>query len=255
MNIRNNQDHPTLKVFDGVNRVLCVQPHGYINDLAAGGTLAALHDRGIEIHYLTLTDDLIRVLDPLLSADAAAALLKRQQIAAGETIGVTSHTWLELPVTGDPPFAQLCRQVVRAIRCLRPEMIFTCDPWLPYEADRDHRQTGLAVAEACLLHALPRFKTDPAIDSQYQPYVLRGVAFYLTQAPNTTISISTHRGRKVRALRCYQAQFTPQTMQSLLQRLESEERRAAQGQPFEFGETFKILRPEQLHLGTLAWKV
>lgn len=81
-------------------RVLAVQPHYDDNDIAAGGTLAALHAAGAEIVYLTVTDDLMGVIDASLSPGAAAAQLKREQEAAGKIIGVSQHYWLGYPDAG-----------------------------------------------------------------------------------------------------------------------------------------------------------
>ena len=47
-------------------KVLAIQPHYDDNDIGAGGTLALLHEQGAEIHYLTVTDDLVGVLDTSL---------------------------------------------------------------------------------------------------------------------------------------------------------------------------------------------
>ncbi len=254
MNSKTSHESDALNIFDGVKRVLCVQPHYDDNDIAVGGTLAALHDRGIEIHYLTVTDDLIGVNDPSLTDEAAVAQLRGEQLAAGNIIGVDRHEWLGLPDAGEYNYYNLRRKIIRAIRMLRPEFIFTCDPWLLYESHRDHVQTGLAVAEAAYLQGMTRLKTDPEVDQQYQPYTIRGVVFYFSHAPNTVVSISTYRGRKKRALRCYQAQFSSTEMDILLWRLEIEERRVAHGLSFEFGEAFKILRPDQLHIDAQAWK-
>ena len=60
-------------------RILAIQPHYDDNDIAAGGTLAALAQCGAEIHYLTVTDDLIGVIDAALSPEDAAAQLKAEQ--------------------------------------------------------------------------------------------------------------------------------------------------------------------------------
>jgi LmbE family N-acetylglucosaminyl deacetylase len=57
--------------------VLFVQPHYDDNDIAAGGTLAAFHAAGARLVYLTVTDDLVGVIDPTLSDEEAAAQLKR----------------------------------------------------------------------------------------------------------------------------------------------------------------------------------
>ncbi len=78
-------------------RILAIQPHYDDNDIAAGGTLA---QRGAEIYYLTVTDDLIGVIDDALSPEAAAAQLKAEQHQAGEIIGVTDQYWLGYPDAG-----------------------------------------------------------------------------------------------------------------------------------------------------------
>ena len=72
-------------------RILAIQPHYDDNDIAAGGALAALAKGGAEIYYLTVTDDLIGVIDEKLSPEEAAAQLKAEQIQAGEIIGVKGH--------------------------------------------------------------------------------------------------------------------------------------------------------------------
>jgi N-acetyl-1-D-myo-inositol-2-amino-2-deoxy-alpha-D-glucopyranoside deacetylase len=82
-------------------RVLAVQPHYDDNDIAAGGTLAALQESGAELVYLTVTDDLMGVVDTSLSQKAAAARLKSEQESAGKIIGVRKHYWLGYPDAGN----------------------------------------------------------------------------------------------------------------------------------------------------------
>lgn len=244
-------DAPDLRQ---ARRVLSVQPHYDDNDIAAGGTLAALADAGADLIYLTVTDDLVGVVDPHLPDDQAAAQLKHEQMAAARIIGIRQQEWLGFPDAGDYNYFELRRQVIRAIRLYRPDFLFTCDPWLPYEAHRDHIQTGLAVAEASYLHAMPRLKSDPLVDAAYQPYELAGVAFYFSQAANTSVDIGSTFERKHQAVACYQAQFTTAEMARLLERLEAAEKKAGAEAGFVVGERFKVLRPAQLHLDTNAWK-
>ena len=236
-------------------RLLCVQPHYDDNDIVAGGTLALLHDRGAEVTYLTVTDDLVGIVDPHLPDEQALAQLKREQAAAGELIGVDRHIWLGFPDAGPLDYYNIRWQIIRQIRLLHPDFLVTCDPWLPYEAHRDHIMTGMAVAEASFLQSMPRFKTEAEVDRDYQPYALSGVAFYASQRPNTTIDISTTWERKRRAVACYQAQFTEEDMRRLLDQVEAEERVCAKGKTFSHAETFKLLRPDQLHLDTHTWQL
>jgi LmbE family N-acetylglucosaminyl deacetylase len=240
-------------------RILCIQPHYDDNDIGAGGILAALHDQGAEIIYLTVTNDLVGVLEPSLSDEQATAQLQEEQRQSGSLIGVARHFWLGCPDAGDYDYFEVRRLVIAHIRMLKPDFLFTCDPWLLYEAHRDHVMTGLAVAEASYLHTMPRLASTPQADRDYLPYDISGVAFYYTSAPNAVVDIGATRSRKHHALDCYQAQFTPEDLEILHARLEQAERAYAEvwrtsSTSIEYGEALKVLHPYQLHVGITTWK-
>ena len=75
----------------GARRLLCIQPHYDDNDLGAGGTIAALAEAGAHVCYLTVTDDLVGVLDTTLSDAEATRQLRAEQQQAGEAVGVAEH--------------------------------------------------------------------------------------------------------------------------------------------------------------------
>src|SRR5262245_7935274 len=91
---------PTPDIFSA-KRILCIQPHYDDNDMAAAGTLFQLAKRGAEVIYLTVTDDLMGVNDVSLSDEEAAQVLKRDQAAAAEIVGVKENYWLGYPDAGD----------------------------------------------------------------------------------------------------------------------------------------------------------
>ena len=235
-------------------RILCIQPHYDDNDIAAGGTLAALAHGGVELYYLTVTNDLVGVIDPDLSNEQATAKLKQEQLAAASLIGVKDQIWLDYPDSGPYDYYDLRREIIKNIRQYRPDFVFTCDPWLPYEAHQDHNLTGRAVAEASFLFSMLRLKTDPGVDKNYVPFVLQAVVFYFTSAPNFIFDITDYRADKHQALDCYQIQFTKQDLKYLYEMLEQSEKASAEGSPFQFAESFKILRPDQLHINTESWR-
>jgi len=230
-------------------RLLCVQPHYDDNDIGAGGTIARLASAGAEVHYLTVTDDIVGVLDRELSDAAARSRLSAEQLRAGMELGVRTQHRLDFPDAGEWSAFALRREVVRQLRLLRPDFVLTVDPWLPYEAHQDHVRTGLAVAEACLLFGLPRFSSgDAALDADFESFRLRGVGFYFSAGANSVIDIGATRARKHRALDAYTAQFTPEGLGALHAALEHKEREWASGRGFEYGEAFKLLAPGHLHV-------
>ncbi len=231
-------------------RVLCVQPHYDDNDIGAGGTLALLAEAGAELIYLTATDDLMGVVDASMPNEVAAEMLKRDQFAAGKIIGVKEFDWLGFPDAGKYDYFDLRAGILTAIRRYRPDFIFTADPWLAYEAHRDHIQTGLAAAEAAILYGLTKIPgRDPEIDRAYQPHHIQGVAFYFTREPNTVIDVASVKAKKEAALRCYQAQFDPDGLDELVSGLTLKEQQFAFGHGFTYGEGLKVLNTASLHCG------
>ncbi len=228
--------------------VLCVQPHYDDNDIGAGGTIAALRARGARITYVTVTDDLVGVVDPTWSDDEATSRLRDDQRRAAEILGVDDLRWLGFPDAGPYDAFDLRTKLIEQIRRVRPDFVLTCDPWLPYEYHRDHVACGLAVAEAVNLQAgVRRLPTTPEVDAAYEPYEVTGVAFYWTRAPNTAVDVTEHRERKHHAIDQYRAQFTEEGMTLLHALLEKKERDWAKGTAFTHGERLKVLRPAHLH--------
>lgn len=240
---------PTPDVFSA-RRILCIQPHYDDNDIAAAGTLARLAQGGAEIHYLTVTDDLKGVLDPSLSAETAAEVLKREQFAAGGIVGVAEHTWLGYPDAGPYDPLAVRGDLLKWIRLLQPDFIFAPDPWLSYEAHPDHVQTGLAAAQAILFSGLPRISSsDPEVDASYNGHPILGVAFYFTREPNEIVDVASSWSAKLSAVQCYKSQFTPEGMAELVMALDMKAHQAAAATDFERGEALKILHPSALHCG------
>jgi N,N'-diacetylchitobiose non-reducing end deacetylase len=235
-------------------RVLCIQPHYDDNDIGAGGTIAALVDAGIEVFYLTVTDDLMGVLDVNLTEEEAATLLRHDQVEAGACIGVSGHYWLGYPDAGKYDYYDVRRDIIQHIRMLRPDFILTNDPFLPYEAHQDHAVTGKAASEAVILYGMMRLKTDPEIDAAYDRHQISGIAYYYTHAPNTYIDITATYARKHAAVGSYRAQFSDEDMARLQYALDLKEQEYGERQGCSYAEPLKILHTQHLHCGVDAWK-
>lgn len=238
-------------------RILVVQPHYDDNDIQIGGTLAKLAGNGAELIYLTVTDDLVGVIDQSLSKAKMEAWLIDNQEKAGEIIGVTEQHWLGYPDAGQYDYFDVQRDIIQCIRSVRPDFLITNDPWLPYEFHNDHIITGKAAAAASSLYNFKGLATTPEIDKAFDrdPFDLKGIAFYATAHPNTTIDISDVWDKKVQAVAQYTAQFSEDDMETLQMRLELGAKHGASNSLFEYGETLKVMHTWQLHGFADAWKV
>ena len=236
-------------------RVLAVQPHYDDNDIAAGGTLAKLAAQGTEILYLTVTDDLVGVVDQSLAEADMLAGLKADLERAGEIIGVKDRFWLGYPDAGQYDYFDVRRGIIQHIRAIRPDFVITCDPWMPYEFHNDHILAGRAAADAASLYGLMGLKTDPAVDVAYEAHDLLGIAFYASAYPNTVVDISDVWAKKRGAVDQYRMQFSAEDMEILQGRLELWARHAAAEAAFTHAETLKVMHTWQLHLFPDAWKV
>ncbi|HKZ44626.1 MAG TPA: PIG-L deacetylase family protein [Anaerolineales bacterium] len=231
-------------------RILCIQPHYDDNDIAAGGILKQLQQKGAELIYLTVTDDLMGVVDNTLSTEAAEQALRRDQFAAGKIIGVKEHYWLGYPDAGKYDFFELRGDLLKYIRLIQPDLVVTADPWLTYEGHHDHIQTGLATTEAVIFAGMTKIaSSDPEIDSAYRGHAIQGVVFYYTREANTIADVTQTWDDKISAVRSYQAQFEPDGMEELVMALEMKSRQVAMDNGFEHGEPLKILHPMALHCG------
>lgn len=242
MNIKDILPVPQMRE---AKRILCVQPHPDDMDISAGATLSLLADLGIEINYLTVTDDSAGFHDA-----GADNLVRRQdqrkeeQMAAGNVIGVKGYYWLNYPDAGNWSQYDARNLIIKHIRMLRPDFIFTVDPWLIYEAHMDHIKTGRAASEALLLYNFPFIITEPEIDKNFDPYDINGIVFTFTAKPNTVMDVTGYRERKFNAIAEHKSQFTEESFGMLKMYDEMKCRMMAEGKGFEFGEGFKVLNPQ-----------
>jgi len=240
---------PIPNIFEA-KRILCIQPHYDDNDIAAAGILTQLAKNGAEIFYLTVTDDLMGVVDASLSNEDAAKALKRDQFAAAKLVGVKEQYWLGYPDAGEYDYFAVRRDLLKYIRMLKPDFVFTCDPWLTYEAHRDHIQTGLATSEAVIFADLTKIvSSDPAVDAAYKEHDIKGIVFYHTREPNYIADISSTWEDKIGALRCYEAQFSPKGLDELVMTFDAKSQQVARGESFMRGEPLKVLHSSALHVG------
>lgn len=221
--------------------VLCFQPHPDDLDIAAGGTLARLTDAGAHITLVTVTDGSKGTSDPTAEPRTLAQSRRAEQTAAAEATGVQDLIWLPY-VDGELPETEAVRdEIIDIIRRVRPDLVLTIDPFLPYEAHPDHLRTGRMVLAAVLFAPLPHFAPGG------QPYEVPAVALAQTHRPNTYVDVTAAFDRKLAAVAAHRSQFPPEPLQRFSAYLHI--RCAEYGQKIgaQYAEAFKVLTPTHLH--------
>ncbi|MEW6228557.1 MAG: PIG-L family deacetylase [Bacillota bacterium] len=236
-----------LLSLENAKRVLCVQPHPDDNELGAGGTIAMLANRGSKITYLTVTDGSAGTQDPTITPEELAKIRYDEASRAARHLGASEFLWLGLRDGDVPEERELVRRILGVIRKARPDAILVPDPWLPYEAHRDHRLTGLATASACILGPFPHVKSDP----EAPPHGVSMVGFYCTTRPNTWINVDATWHKKIEAVKMHESQFK-QGWAMVSMYLEMKARELAKGRGFVRAEALKVLPPILLHFNVDA---
>ena len=95
------------------------------------------------------------------------------------------------------------------IRRLRPEIVFTFDPWAPYEGHQDHRAVSWAAMEAASFSHFPLYYPEQ-LAAGLKPWLVPQV-YYFAKSPidtNRAVDIGgSPIEKKVRALWCFDSQM------------------------------------------------
>lgn len=193
-------------------RVLVVLAHPDDPEFFCGGTLALWAEQGSWISYCLLTrgdkgDE--HGSDP----SGLAATRELEQRAAAQVLGVAEVTFLNYPDGYLVPDLELRREVVRAIRKVKPTVVVTCDPTNFFPNDRyinhpDHRAAGQVTLDAVFPAAGSRMFFPELLVEGLEPHKVSQVYVAMPQTPNTVIDVTAMLERKVEALRRHASQIT-----------------------------------------------
>lgn len=232
---------------ESAKSALCVQPHPDDNEVGAGATIAKLASQGCEITYLTVTDGRLGTKDPRKNPRVLAAERKREVLKSASILGVGDIIFLDHSDNAPCTTEELCLELTGIIRKVRPEVVFTVDPHLPYEVHPDHILVGTAVSRACYFSEYPHAYKTTEEEESLSEWRVRAIAYYFTSAPNTFVNVAKTWHLKEEAIRAHQSQFTSEYLDLVLAYL----RLVSGNEPGHAGsspaEHFKVLSPIHLH--------
>ncbi len=225
----------------GIEKALFIQPHPDDNEIGAGGLMAKLVAQGTQVFCLTVTDD--HAVCPKEAWQNGRTVRQNEVFAAAEALGVTNLGFLGFEDKTEASVKEISKKIVRVIRDIKPNAVFSVDPTLSTECHSDHIKVGWAVRYAvmdAICDFYPPTEDGSRHDDVWQVEIL---GQYFTDAFNEIIDISEYAAKKQEAICCHQSQISPE----LLMLLELQAKHFGDKRGYEFGEPYKLNSFLQLH--------
>lgn len=190
-------------------RILIITAHADDAEFFAGGTLAKFAAEGAVMEEVITTDN-GRGSFELDATTLVEQSRKVEAEAAAGVIGKQAIHFLGYPdgFLGDTPINELREIFMRHIRRFKPDILFTFDPWAPFESHPDHRQVAFAAVEAVGFAHLPLYHPEhreeglePRMTPEQYLFAKNG------QYCNKIVDIGDTIDRKIEALCAHDSQM------------------------------------------------
>jgi LmbE family N-acetylglucosaminyl deacetylase len=192
-----------------MKKVLVFEAHGDDMEFFAGGTIAKFCALGHNVTVVCATDNDKGSFE--LSADEMRAVRDRELEGAAAVLGVARVIPLgysDGDLAYDAPPRELRGRFMRIIREIQPDIVFTFDPFAPYEGHPDHRAVATAASEAATFSHFPNFYPEQIADGVATHCV--GEHWYFAKSPrdvNKYVDIDGYIDKKIEALWQHEAQM------------------------------------------------
>jgi len=138
----------------GGGPVMAIFAHPDDAEFLAGGALALWAQAGRQLIYVIRTDGSKGSSDPSMTTETLIALRQKEQRAAARYLGCEDIVFLPYEDAMLEPTMALRRDLVRAIRRYKPQIVICFDPsvfWIDqfYLQHPDHRASGEARWSGC----------------------------------------------------------------------------------------------------------
>jgi len=195
-------------------RILAIGAHPDDIDFGAAASLALWAKAGAEVYYLIVTDGSKGTADHEISSDELVKMRRYEQRAAAKAIGAKDVHFLkyvdsELEVT-----RELKRDLVRAIREVKPDTVITMDPTSVYSSRRgfinhpDHRAVGQATLDAVYPLARDHLEFPELIEEGLEPHKIAHVLLINLDTQDWLVDVSEVFDLKLAALGKHASQIS-----------------------------------------------
>jgi LmbE family N-acetylglucosaminyl deacetylase len=225
--------------------VLAIGAHPDDIEFGCGGTMALLAKGGAVLHFAVATDGNRGSRQHQVEKAALVASRKEEQRAAATILGSNDVIFLDEEdgnLVADLAFKE---KVVRLIRQIKPDMVFTHDPTWFYQIDEngkafvnhtDHRACGSAVLDAVypLARDLQSFPDHASED--LTPHTVPELYLFNFNRPGFLFDISDTVQTKIDSIAAHKSQIDDP--QAVGERMKAMHQKQGQGHDMAYAESF-----------------
>lgn len=194
-------------------RILAIGAHPDDIDFGASASLALWAKNGAEIYYLVITDGCKGTSDHEISSEELIKMRRYEQRAAAKVLGVKDVHFLNYRDGELEVDHKLKKDIVRAIREVRPDTVITMDPTLVYSVKRgfvnhpDHRAAGQATLDAVYPLARDHLEYPELLEEGLQPHKALHILLINLDEHNYTVDVTDTFDLKLAALSKHASQI------------------------------------------------
>ena len=199
------EEPPQVWKYDkGLERVLVVVAHPDDIDFGCAGTVAALTEHNVDVAFCLVTSGDAGGDDSNHTKEERSEIREQEQVAAAKHVGVTKLTFLRWPDGQVEPSLLLRREIARAIRVQKPDVVITQSPERNWERIFASHPDHLAAGEATMRAVYPDARNPHAfpelLREGFEPHTVNEV-WLMSRAPNMVVDITKTFDQKIAALR------------------------------------------------------
>mgnify|MGYP005841861923 CR=1 FL=1 len=194
-------------------RVMGIFAHPDDPEFFCGATFARWAAEGAEIIFVLATSGDKGSSDPEMTSERLVAIRENEERCAAAKLGVKDVIFLRHRDGELTPSLELRRDIVRAIRMYKPDIVVTLDPTVFWWGDRgvnhpDHRAIGEATLAAVYPTArdrlnFPEQEREEGLESHKVKYLyISG-----TQSPNVWVDVTDYVETKIESLHEHKSQI------------------------------------------------
>ena len=223
-------------------RVMVITAHPDDAEFTVAGTVARWVREGQEVIYVICTDGSRGSNDPDVEPAALAVIRKAEQDAAAHILGVKEVVYLDYQDGTLEPTLALRRDLTRAIRRYRPDVVICSDPTMRFYGNDylnhpDHRAAADAALDAVFPSAGTRYIFPELLAEGLEPHNVKEVYVHGHLTPNHFVDISDTVAVKIAALEQHKSQVGG--WEGLAEGIRAWAQEAGTGQGMAYAESFK----------------